>query len=99
LYKKIAITVANSFHLSFLIVTFKKDLRKCIWEKLKLSDNMSMITFQRKTGNGRPKGSTNLLKKPINDINEIFDILNEEQKKEIIEDWLRIQRGKKDKNT
>jgi hypothetical protein len=45
-----------------------------------------MITFQRKTGNGRPKGSTNLLKKPKNDINEIFDILNKEQKKEIIED-------------
>jgi putative transposase len=60
---------------------------------------MSMITLKRKTGNGRPKGSTNLLKKPKNDINEIFDILNEEQRKEIIEDWLKIQREKKDKNT
>jgi putative transposase len=67
--------------------------------KAKISDNMSMITLKRKTGNGRPKGSTNPLKKPKNDINEIFDILNEEQRKEIIEDWLKIQREKKNNNS
>jgi putative transposase len=64
----------------------KCDPKKRIKKKAKLYDNMGMIASLRKLGSGRPKGSPNLSKKPKNDINEIFDILNEEQKKEIIED-------------
>jgi putative transposase len=98
LYKKMGIEIAQNYYLTFSKVEHKYDLKKRIKKKAKLYDNMGMIVLQRKPGSGRPKGSSNLSKKPKNDINEIFDILNEEQKKEIIEDWLRIQREKKDKN-
>jgi hypothetical protein len=40
---------------------------------------MGMIALQRKPSFGKPKGSPKLSKKPKNDINKIFDILNEEQ--------------------
>jgi putative transposase len=98
LYKKMGIEIAQNYYLTFSEVEHKYDLKKRIKNKAKLYDNIGMIALQRKPGSGRPKGSPNLSKKPKNDINEIFDILNEEQKKEIIEDWLRIQREKKDKN-
>jgi putative transposase len=98
LYKKMGIEIAQNYYLTFSEVEHKYDLKKRIKKKVKLYDNMGMIASLRKLGSGRPKGSPNLSKKPKNDINEIFDILNEEQKKEIIEDWLRIQGGKKDKN-
>jgi hypothetical protein len=98
LYKKMGIEIAQNYYLTFSEVEHKYVLKKRIKKKAKLYDNMGMIALQRKLGSGRPKGIPNLSKKPKNDINEIFDILNEEQKKEIIEDWFRIQREKKDKN-
>jgi putative transposase len=98
LYKKMGIEIAQNYYLTFSEVEHKYDLKKRIKKKVKLYDNMGMIALRKKLGSGRPKGSPNLSKEPKNDINEIFDILNEEQKKEIIEDWLRIQREKKDKN-
>jgi putative transposase len=99
IYKEMGIMKAQDFYLTFSKVKCTYDLRKRIKKKAKLYDNMGMIALQRKPGSGRPIGRPNLSKKPKNDINEIFDILNEEQKKEIIEDWLRIQREKRDKNT
>ena len=56
-------------------------------------DNIGMTIFETKTRNkhSRPK------KRDDSDIPSIIDKLNDEQKREIIEGWIRDQRDKQDK--
>ncbi|WP_198514020.1 DDE-type integrase/transposase/recombinase [Williamsoniiplasma luminosum] len=68
-----------------------KDARKRIRKKAKLLDNLGMQEYKKKKINGRP------LKRDDSDIPGIIDKLNEEQKREIIEHWIKDQRDKEKK--
>ena len=66
-----------------------QDLRTRIRLKSKMLDNIGMTILESKQG--RPK------KRDDSDIPSIIDKLNDEQKREIIEGWIRDQRDKQDK--
>lgn len=70
-----------------------RELRARIRLKSKMLDNIGMTIFETKTRNkqGRPR------KRDDSDIPSIIDKLNDEQKREIIEGWIRDQRDKQDK--
>ena len=80
-------------YMTSLIVgkTGYKDLKARIRIKAKMVDNIGMKAFERKKGSGRPK------KEDHSDINGIINDLNEEQKRSIIEDWIKNERKKKNK--
>lgn len=69
-------------------------LRKRIRQKYLLVQNKGMKSLNRKPGSGsgrKPKIDNS-------DIPEIIDDLTEDQKRQIIEDWIKEQRRKKNKN-
>ncbi|ATZ21255.1 hypothetical protein [Mesoplasma tabanidae] len=83
----------NKAAIEYLKITGKevdlKELVRRIRNKRILLDNKVMKALQRKAGSGRPP------KRDDSDIPSIIDELNEEQKNEIIEAWIKEQRNKK----
>lgn len=70
-----------------------KFICKLIANKIRMINNYGMNTLIRTKGSGRPR------KRDDSDIPSIIDDLNEEEKREIIEHWIKEQRDKKDKNS
>lgn len=66
--------------------------------KIKIIDNNNMKTLKRKPGSGF-KSTGRTKKRDDSDIPSIIDELNEEEKREIIENWIKDQRDKRNKNS
>ena len=95
IYKKEGVNKAANKYISITGLNLTKigyfDLKARIKIKSKMLDNIGMKSLKRKPGAGRPR------KEDHSDIPGIIDDLNEEQKRSIIEDWIKNERKKKNK--
>ncbi|AKX34653.1 hypothetical protein SLITO_v1c10420 [Spiroplasma litorale] len=86
--------VTNYKKLKGKFIKYSYDTQKMIRIKANLLNNYGMKSLLRKSESDRPKNEMTLI------LPGIIDDLNEEQKKKkIIKDWIKIQRNKKDKNS
>ncbi|AOG60422.1 transposase [Spiroplasma helicoides] len=94
IYKKQGIQIAEQEYriIKAKQIKFSQFIKKRIKQKTYLVDNYGMKSLNRKKGSGRYK------KRDDSDIPGIISDLTEEQKREIIEDWIKSQRDKKERN-
>lgn len=92
-YNSNGIQKAVNSYLNYKKANINQELKNRIRKKANLYNNKGMEILNRRNGSGRPK------KRDDSDIPSIIDDLTEEQKREIIEDWIKNKRNNGSKNS